>query len=130
MTSRDAGAELTEIASKASSSRHREEVGLAEDHQVGAVQLVLEQLLDRAVVLNAGNGGALGGHRGRVMGEAPGGRTGPSTTVTTPSTVTLAYISGQQKALSSGCGKASPEVSMTMWSGGSARAEKLLHCRN
>ena len=48
-----------------------EQVGLVEQHHVGTVQLILEQLLDRALMLDARIGQPLGRDGGLVMGEAP-----------------------------------------------------------
>ncbi len=42
----------------------------------------------------------------------------------TPSTVSLARMSGQSNALTSGFGSARPEVSMMMWSGRGSRASR------
>ncbi len=46
----------------------------------------------------------------------PSASAAPSTTATTPSTVTRLLIAGQWKACTSGLGSARPEVSMRMWS--------------
>jgi len=56
--------------------------------------------------------------------KRPAATAAPSTTATTPSTVTLEAISGQLKAFTSGLGKARPEVSMTMCSGGEGRSSR------
>ena len=61
--------------------------------------------------------------------KRPAAAAGPSTTAMTPSTVTRVRTSGQLKAFTSGFGSARPEVSMTMWSGGSGRFEQLLDGR-
>ena len=56
--------------------------------------------------------------------KRPAATASPSITAITPSTVTRVRISGQLKALIKGLGSARPEVSMTMWSGGSGRASR------
>ena len=56
--------------------------------------------------------------------KRPAATAAPSTTATTPSTVTREAISGQLKALTSGLGSARPEVSMTMCSGGDGPVEQ------
>ncbi len=61
-------------------------------------------------------GGALGGERVHVDETWPAASAGPSTTATTPSTVTRERTEGHWKACTSGFGSARPEVSMTMWS--------------
>ena len=43
--------------------------------------------------------------------------------------MTRDFTLGQAKAFTSGCGRASPDVSMTMWSGGDVAPEHLLHRR-
>ena len=61
----------------------------------------------------------------RFAANCPAATAGPSTTATTPSTVTRVEISGQPKARTSGCGRARPEVSITIWSGGVSRPIRL-----
>src|SRR5271166_1525163 len=56
----------------------------------------------------------------------PSATAAASTTATTPSTVSFVRRSGQSKALTSGFGKARPDVSMTMWSGLGSRASSAL----
>ena len=53
----------------------------------------------------------------RSSAKRPSATARPSTTATTPSTVRRERIAGQSNALTSGFGKASPDVSMMMWSG-------------
>ena len=100
-----------------------QQVGLVEHHHVGAAELLLEELLQRAVVVErlVGRGAGPRPLPDRRQRD-PSATAGPSITVITPSTVTRVRISGQLKALTSGFGSARPEVSMTMWSGGSARS--------
>ena len=54
----------------------------------------------------------------RSCATPPSASAGPSTSVTTPSSITCDLISGQLKAWTRGCGSARPDVSMMMWSGG------------
>ena len=57
--------------------------------------------------------------------KAPAATAGPSTTAMTPSTVTRERIAGQLKALTSGLGRARPEVSIRMCSGGDGRLKSF-----
>ena len=50
-----------------------DEVCLVQDDEVRAEQLVLEDLFQRIVVVDAGIGGALRGDLGRIVGETAGG---------------------------------------------------------
>ena len=59
-----------------------------------------------------------------ALANRPSRTAAASTTATTPSTVTRVRISGQLNALTSGLGRASPEVSITMCSGGGTRASR------
>src|SRR5271166_3969926 len=58
--------------------------------------------------------------------KRPSATAAASTTATTPSTVSFVRKSGQSKAFTSGFGRASPEVSITMWSGLGSRASNAL----
>jgi len=118
-----------------------EQIALVEDDEIGAGKLVGEDLLQRIVVVERGIGRALRRKRRRIVGEATGGqRRGVDDDDDAvdrdaaldlrpveglderPSTETRLLTSGQLKAWTSGWGSARPEVSMTMWSGGSARS--------
>ena len=102
-----------------------DQVGLVENHEIGAGELVGEHLLERVVVGERRVGRALPGDGLGVGGEAA--RRPPpraSITVSTPSTVVRVRISGQAKAWTSGFGSARPEVSIRMWSGGVGAVEK------
>src|SRR5688572_11306171 len=59
------------------------------------------------------------------MVTRPSDSANASTTVTTPSTVARVRTAGQSNAFKSGCGKARPEVSMTIASSGRSRASNL-----
>src|ERR1700730_15959434 len=59
------------------------------------------------------------------MVTRPSDSASASTTVTTPSTVARVRTAGHANALSSGCGSARPEVSMTMASSGRSRDSNL-----
>ena len=65
-----------------------------------------------------------------ALANSPSRTAAASTTATTPSTVTRVRISGHLNAFNSGFGRASPEVSITMCSGGGTRAEQALHGRH
>ena len=51
-----------------------QKIGLVEDHHVGAVELILEQLLDRVLVIEIGIGGALAATALLIVGEAAFGK--------------------------------------------------------
>ena len=86
-----------------------------DDDHVGAGDLIFEQFRQRRFVVEVFVLRALRVHGGDVVGElAVGARRRPSTTVMTPSTVTRVDMPGQLKARTSGCGRARPEVSITM----------------
>ena len=105
-----------------------DQIGLVEDHQVGGDELVLEQLAQRGLVVEHFVGlAACASTAASSAAKRPSASAAASTTVTTPSMVTSALISGQLKARISGCGRARPEVSMTMWSGRSGRSSSCLH---
>src|SRR5688572_22940743 len=57
-----------------------------------------------------------------LSAKRPAAAAGPSTTAITPSTVTRVRTSGQLNAFTSGLGSASPEVSITICSGGLGRS--------
>ena len=99
--------------------------------EVGAEELVLVDLLERVIVIERGSSSraALPAPPGSSA-KRPAATAAPSTTAMTPSTVTRERIAGQLKALTSGFGKARPEVSMTMCSGGLARVQQLLERRD
>src|SRR5882757_6371507 len=59
------------------------------------------------------------------MVTRPSDSASASTTVTTPSTVARVRTAGQSNAFSSGCGNASPDVSITIASSGRSRASNL-----
>ncbi len=62
--------------------------------------------------------------------KKPAATAGPSTTAITPSTVTRERIAGQLKAVTSGFGRARPEVSIRMCSGGFGPVEKFRERRH
>ena len=64
------------------------------------------------------------------MVTRPSDSASASTTVTTPSTVARVRTAGQANALSSGCGNARPDVSMTMASSGPISRQQFIHGRN
>ena len=123
---------LADLAGHAVAFRTRHEVGLVQDHEVGAQQLVLVYFLERIVVVERG---VVRRAAARCVAgssaKRPAATAAPSTTATTPSTVTRERISGQLKAFTSGLGNARPDVSMTMCSGGAAgRAAPSAPARN
>src|SRR5205823_185191 len=83
----------------------RDEVGLVQDHEIGAGQLIGKDLLERIVVVDRGIGGAhgtspwaKGPRRATASGslaKRPSAAAAASMTVTTPSTVMRVRISGQ-----------------------------------
>ena len=109
----------------------RQQIGLVDHHQIGGGKLLLEQLGERALVVERGVGQRAGpralrgprrrGHRARPRRRPPR---------STASTVTRVRISGQLKALIRGFGSARPEVSITMCSGGSRALEQPPHGRH
>ena len=58
--------------------------------------------------------------------KKPAATAGPSTTAITPSTVTRERIAGQLNAVTSGFGRARPEVSIRMCSGGFGRSRSFV----
>ena len=71
-----------------------QQVGLVQDHQIGGAELLLEQLLERAVVIERGIGGALRLEAAEALANNPSRTAAASTTAITPSTVTRVQISG------------------------------------
>ncbi len=49
-----------------------DEIGLVENDEIGAGELILEHFFERIVVIERGIGGALRGELFRIVGEAPG----------------------------------------------------------
>ena len=111
------------ISSEIGAARlRRHQIGLVEHDEIGAEKLILVDFFQRVVVIDGGIRRALRRDFRRVVGERPALTAGPSTTVTTPSTVTRLRISGHSKAFTSGFGNAKPDVSTMMCSGGGLRA--------
>ena len=116
-----------------SPSRRRrvDQVALVEHDEVGAGDLILEHFLDRdrrdraRCRLRAGAASA-----SRSAATRPSASAAPSTTATTPSTVTRLLIAGQWKACTSGFGSARPEVSITMCSTAGLRDEDDIERRH
>ena len=122
-------------ASRAGAGGGVEQVGLVEDDQVGAAELVLEQLLERAVVIERRDRRRAG--RPRARGSAanrPARRGRPSTTAMTPSTVTrvrdLRPVEGLHQRLRQGeaggldddvVGRVGAVEQLLAWSAGSRR---------
>ena len=125
------GSALAIVAHRAVDARRIEEVALVEHDEVGAGDLILEHFLDRIVVIEGRDRRRAGARalrdrrrRGRSASAAP------STTATTPSTVTRLLIAGQWKACTSGLGSARPEVSITMCSTAGCRARMRVERRH
>ena len=95
-----------------------DQIGLVQHDEVGSHELVFVDFGERVVVIDRGILFALAGDRLRIVGKAPFGDSSASATAMTPSTVRRERMEGQSKALTSGFGKASPEVSIRMCSGG------------
>ena len=102
-----------------------QQIRLVEQDQVGAKQLVFVDLLQRIVMIERGVRARCRGKLASSSAKRPSATAAASTTAITPSTVSLALISGQSKAFTSGLGRASPEVSIRMWSGRGSRASRL-----
>ena len=107
------------------------QVALRQDDQIGAGDLVLEHLLDRIVMVErlVRRRAAPPAHPCRCA-TRPSASAGPSTTAMTPSTVTRLFTVGHWKAWTSGFGRASPEVSIRMWSTFGSQRQDLVERRH
>ena len=89
-----------------------DQIGLVENDEIGAGELVGEHLLERVVVIERRVRRALQRDGLGIGGETAAATAAPSITASTPSTVMRVRISGQAKACTSGFGNARPEVSI------------------
>ncbi len=91
-----------------------DEIDLVEHDEIGAHELILIDLLERIVVVERRIGRALLGDTRRIVGETALGDRGGVHHCDDPVDREPVRRSGQSKALMSGLGKASPEVSTTI----------------
>ena len=101
------------------------EIGLVEDHEVGAASWSSKSSSSGLSCSSVGSAAACAPSAAGSLAKRPSATAGPSTTAMTPSTVTRVRMSGQLKAWTSGFGSAKPEVSITIWSGGSGRSSSV-----
>ena len=89
-------------------------IGLGQQHDIGAADLVLEHFRQRRLVVELSSAARCASTASGSARKRPAATASASASAITPSTVMRERISGQSKAFNSGLGSARPEVSIRM----------------